>query len=152
LPARRTYLRFDIPPAILDSSNVVRATLILTQLPNPAAPAPTDSIGLGHFGVVAGAAVTDLSRALAFLQRIINTDTIAIAAADSGDRTFEMIDWVRSWRGTKPEKTPRAIALVSTKEDELPRLADFFSTEAADPSVRPRLRLTYLPRVEGPLP
>ncbi|MEX2153488.1 MAG: hypothetical protein WD825_09125 [Gemmatimonadaceae bacterium] len=152
LPSRRTYLRFDIPPAILDSSNVVRATLILTQRPNPAAPEPTDTVSMGHFGVVAGAAVTDLSRALGFLQRLANRDTINMVAADSGDRTFEMIDWVRLWRGTKPEKTPRAIAFATTLEGEIPRLADFFSTEEVDASVRPRLRLTYLPRVGGPLP
>lgn len=152
LPARRAYLLFNIPSNILDSSNVVSATLYLTQRPSLFSPEPTDTISLGHFGVVAGATITDLSRALIFLQRLANTDTISVVAADSGVRTFEMIDWVRTWRGTKPDKTPRALALATTQEGEIPRHVDFFSIESEQPEVRPRLRLTYLPRPEGPLP
>ena len=151
LPARRAYLRFNIPAAILDSTNIVRATLYLTQRPNPASPLARDTMGVGHFGVVAGATVTDLTRALFFVQRLSNRDTLFTVPADSGERAFEMIDWVRVWRGTKPEKTPRAIGLVSSEEEVAPFEVDFFSIEAI-PSVRPRLRLTYLPRTAGPLP
>ncbi|HEY0527529.1 MAG TPA: hypothetical protein VGD02_01770, partial [Gemmatimonadaceae bacterium] len=35
LPARRVYVRFDIPPGLIDSVSVVRATLLLNQIPNP---------------------------------------------------------------------------------------------------------------------
>jgi hypothetical protein len=151
LPARRVYLRFIIPPNILDSSNVVRATLFLTQRPNPFAPKPQDTVGLGHFGVVAGAAVTDLTKALFFIQRLSNRDTIRFVAADSGVRSFEMIDWVRAWRGTSPLTTPRAMALATSTEGENALQLDFFSIEAAI-TERPRLRLTYIPRAEGPFP
>src|SRR6202020_1498068 len=34
-PGRRAYLRFNIPSHIVDSSTIVRATLILTQRPIP---------------------------------------------------------------------------------------------------------------------
>jgi hypothetical protein len=151
LPARRAYLRFDIPRSILDSSNVVRATLFLTQRPSLLAPAPTDSVGLGHFGVTAGATITDVTRALFFLQRLSNRDTLYVFPGDSAVRSFEMIDWVRAWRGTDPAKTPRAMALASTKEGENAGQVDFFSIEAG-PAERPRLRLTYIPRSAGPLP
>ena len=36
-PPRRSYLRFNIPSSILDSSTVIRATLLLNQIPNPVA-------------------------------------------------------------------------------------------------------------------
>src|SRR4029079_16658269 len=42
-PPRRAYFRFNIPASIVDSSTVVRATLLLNQIPNPALD-PTDSV------------------------------------------------------------------------------------------------------------
>lgn len=151
LPARRAYLHFDIPLSILDSSNVVRATLFLRQRPNDFSPDPADTVGLGHFGVTAGSTITDLTRALFFLQRLSNRDTLRVVASDTGVRSFEMIDWVRAWRGTNPLRTPRAMALATTKEGENAGQVDFFSIEAS-PADRPRLRLTYIPRSAGPLP
>jgi len=151
LPARRAYLHFDIPPSILDSSNVVRATLFLTQRPGVLSAEPDDTVGLGHFGVVAGSSITDLTRALFFLQRLSNRDTLRVVPTDSGAREFEMIDWVRAWRGTDPLKTPRAMGLASATEGEKAGHVDFFSIEA-EAAERPRLRLTYIPRAAGPLP
>jgi hypothetical protein len=151
LPARRAYLRFDIPSAIMDSSSVVRATLLLTQRPSPISPEAGDSVGIGHFGIVSGGTVTDLRRTLFFIQRLANRDTLFVFATDSAVRNFEMIDWIRAWRGTDPFKTPRAIALASSSESQNARQVDFFSIEAA-PELRPRLRITYIPRAAGPLP
>jgi len=151
LPARRAYLRFDIPANILDSSNVVRATLFLTQRPNGLSAEPDDTVGLGHFGVVSGSSITDITRALFFLQRLTNRDTLRALPTDSGAHAFEMIDWVRAWRGTDPLKTPRAMGLASATEGEKPGYLDFFAIEAGA-AERPRLRLTYIPRAAGPLP
>jgi hypothetical protein len=152
LPARRTYFRFNIPSAILDSTNIVRATLFLTQRPNPASPLSSDTLPIGHFGVVAGTSVTDLTRALFFIQRLPDQrDTIFVVPKDAREHAFEMIDWVRVWRGTTADKTPRAIALVSAEEETRPMEVDFYSIEAS-PLLRPRLRLTYMPRSAGPLP
>ena len=151
LPSRRAYLRFDIPKSILDSSNVVRATLLMTQRPSLFAPEAGDTVGLGQFGVVAGPTVTDISKALFFTQRLSNRDTVFVIPTDSAVRSFEMIDWVRAWRNTDPLKTPRAMALAVAGEGDNARHVDFFSIEAAV-EVRPRLRITYLPRAAGPLP
>src|SRR5207237_10767664 len=62
LPGRRVYFRFNIPSRILDSSNVVRATLQLTQRPNPLASGPRDSVALAQLTVTAGAALTAPAR------------------------------------------------------------------------------------------
>lgn len=151
LPGQRVYMRFDIPAGLIDSSNVVRATLVLTQRPNPGAPQAGDSVAVREFRVVAGPDITDLARALTFVQRFRDIDSLTTVAADTGRRELELIDLVRAWRGTKPEKTPRVIALAAIAEGELPRLVDFFSSEAPEP-VRPHLRITFLPRVGGGLP
>jgi hypothetical protein len=151
LPGRRAYLRFAIPASILDSSNVVRATLLLTQVPSQGAPEPADSIAIQHFRVVASSAITDLRRAMNFIQRIRALDTMRLVAADTGERSFEIIDLVRAWRATTPEKTPRALVLRSTTEGEHARQIDFFSLEAPI-AVRPRLRITFIPRREEQIP
>src|SRR5207253_10270060 len=58
LPARRAYLRFDIPSRIIDSATVVRATLLLNQLPNSALD-PSDTVEILPQVVLAGKVVTD---------------------------------------------------------------------------------------------
>ncbi|MBC7671578.1 MAG: hypothetical protein H7247_04085, partial [Polaromonas sp.] len=44
LAGARSYLRFDIPPSVLDSVTVIRASLLLTQLPARTTSATKDSI------------------------------------------------------------------------------------------------------------
>ncbi|HYC50017.1 MAG TPA: hypothetical protein VEB19_02800 [Gemmatimonadaceae bacterium] len=151
LPGRRAYIRFDIPSSILDSSNVVRATLLLTQRPNPGAPESTDSLVVQEFQVLAAPAITDLTRALLFVSRFRSQDTVSLAAAESDVVSFEIIELVRTWRGTTAEKTPRAMALASPSEGSSPRLVDFYSIEAPE-ALRPRLRISYLPQAGGGLP
>jgi hypothetical protein len=150
LPGRRAYLRFNIPSRILDSSAVLRATLMLTQRPNGFSPESRDTITVGHFGIIASGAVTDIARAMRFVSTV-NTDTTRAAPIDSAVREFEVMRWVRMWRGTSPDKTPRALALSVETEGVSGSLLDFFSIEAVA-AVRPRLRLTYLPRPEATIP
>jgi hypothetical protein len=151
LPGRRAYFRFNIPSRIIDSSNVVRATLLITQRPNGLSPGPRDSVALEQFTVTAGPAVTDLSRALLFLTAPGKTDSTRLVAADSGTRSFEMINLVRAWRSTTADRTPRALALRTTTESLTGGQIDFFSIEAPI-TVRPKLRLTYLPQQASGLP
>lgn len=151
LPGYRPYLRFDIPSRIIDSSNVVRATLVLTQRPNGHSPGARDTIALEPFAVTASPSVTDLSKALLFLIAPPGTDSVRLVPADSGSRSFEVIRIVKLWAATTTAKTPRAISLHSTIEGLAGNLVDFYSMEAPI-SVRPRLRITYLPRQSGGIP
>lgn len=150
LPGKRAYLRFNIPSRILDSSAVMRATLLLTQRANPFSPESSDTVTAGDFGVVASGAITDLTRALQFVTSI-RSDTVRMTPADAGVREFEVIDWVRAWRGTTPDKAPRAIAITLQSEGFTGSAIDFFSMESVV-GTRPRLRLTYLPRPEATIP
>lgn len=152
LPGRRAYLKFDIPSSILDSSAVVRATLEMTQRPALFSPESRDTVQVAHFGVVASPALNDLSRALLFIDRLPSTpDTLKVVPADSGKREFEIIGWVRIWKGTTASKTPRALALALPDEGLSGSVVDFFSLESAA-AVRPRLRLTYLPKSPEAVP
>ena len=150
LPGRRAYLRFNIPSRILDSSAVMRATLLLTQRGNPFSPQATDTVIAGDFGVIASGAITDLTRALQFVAPL-RADTVRLTPAEAGVREFEVIEWVRAWRGTTADKAPRAIAIALQTEGFTGSAIDFFSMESAL-ATRPRLRLTYLPRPEATIP
>lgn len=152
LPARRAYLRFNVPSDILDSSSVVRATLQLTQRPNADSPEAQDSVAIQPFEVTASAAIEDISRALLFIRaRPATTDSLRLIAAGSGERELEIVGIVRDWRFTDPDKAPRAVALRATSEGLSGRQVDFYSIEAP-PALRPRLRISYLPKPAGGLP
>jgi hypothetical protein len=151
IPGERIYMEFDVPQFLIDSTDIVRATLELTQRPNPAAPQVADTVTVRELRIVASREVTDLHRRLLFADRFRLLDTLALVASDSGVRQFEIIDLVQSWAGTTAERTPRTLALVSPTEGIMPRLIDFYSNEAPA-TVRPRLRIFYLPRAEGGLP
>jgi len=152
-PSHRTFLRFDLPSHIVDSSTVVRATLTLTQLPMRDSPNATDSLGIYPFAVTAGTVVTDIPRLLRLVT--VNTvnaaDSLRVVPADSGTRRLELVNLVRVWRNTKPEQTQRALVLAIGEEGVNPAIASFFASEApAD--LRPRLQLTYVPKVTLGLP
>ena len=163
LPARRSYLRFDIPSAILDSATVVRATLLLTQRP-AGGPDVRDTFALYPHVIVAGVAVTDVARALEFLGPVPGTlapgsgladalalDSITLAPGDSGTHSVEMVKVLQAWRFRPDTLAPRAIALRSSLEGSTPHEALFFSSDAP-PEVRPQLRISYVPRVSFGLP
>ena len=152
-PGRRTYMRFDLPSRIVDSSTVVRATLVLTQFPVRGSPSALDSVGIFPFAITAGAVVTDIPRLMRLVS--VNTlsaaDSLRVVPADSGTRRLELVNLVRVWKNTKPEQTQRALVLVMGAEGVRPAIAAFFSSEA-NADLRPRLQLTYVPSVTLGLP
>jgi len=152
-PANRTYMRFDLPPHIVDSSTVVRATLYLTQSPMRNSTNATDSVGIYPFAITAGTVLTDIPRLMRLVS--VNTglaaDSLRVVPADSGARRMELVSIVRVWKNTKPEQTQRALVLVVGAEGSNPAMATFFSSEASA-ALRPRLQLTYVPRVTLGLP
>ncbi|CAN5283364.1 hypothetical protein BH23GEM2_BH23GEM2_02860 [soil metagenome] len=152
LPARRSYLRFVIPPFILDSSTVVRATLLLTQRPNPSF-GPTDTMGVTVNLVLAGAIITDVARAATLTAdpSITAIDTLFVVPADGGEKAVDIASFVRFWRGVAPDDTPHAVVLAGTRENGSALEARFFSIEA-DPALRPKLRISYSPRQPPGLP
>lgn len=149
LPARRVYMRFNIPPFLIDSVDVVRATLLLTQIPN-ATIDPTDTVLVAPQVSLATVAVTDVAKA-SQITAFANTDTLRLTPGGSGLKTLEIANVFALWRSQKAEETPRAIILLSSREGTSPLEARFYAVEAAA-DLRPRLRISYSIRKSTGLP
>lgn len=149
LPGERVYLRFALPSQIVDSSTVVRATLLLNQVPNPISPDAHDTAAVWPQALLATSAVTDLSRALRLLAAAgaVGLDTLErFAPADSGERQFEMVQLVRAWHTNLSATDPRALALRSQLEGASG--AEYlFTPSSGPPSLRPRIHIVYTPHV-----
>jgi len=152
VPSRRSLLRFDVPSHIVDSTTIVRASLLLTQKPNRGI-SSRDSIFVFPAAILAQSSVHDARTVLQFVSAIgmYGLDSLAMAPADSGERAFEVVNIVRTWRGQSTDVSPRALALRSNGEGGAPGEVQFFSSRVGG-AVRPRLRITYVPQTSFGLP
>lgn len=154
VPGRRTYLRFDIPSALIDSATIVQATFELTQVPLTGAYA-NDTTVIYPVVVAAGPAVSDPGKAALLTSPVgsFGLDSLRLSPADSGRRTIELARLFRRWRTQPGTQLVRALVLRARDEGTLPGQIDFYSSEAAvADSMHPRLRITFIPRVEFGLP
>ncbi len=154
VPARRAYLKFNLPQWLLDSTTIVRASLQLTQIPQRGFD-PSDSVTIFGQAVSATDLITDLFRASQILapEGMFVVDTIRVAPADSGVRTLEMNALMRVWRSSTnlAEAPQRAIVLLQREEGLHGSEVRFFNAKAPA-AVRPRLRISYIPRVDFGVP
>jgi hypothetical protein len=154
VPSRRSLLRFNVPSHIVDSTTIVRASLLLTQTPNRRV-AVRDSVYVFPSAILAqsGSAITDIRTLLQFVGFAgqFGLDSLRMAPGDSGLRSFQVVGLVRTWKGNTSAVSPRELSLRSTTEGQTPGEIDFFSVEAA-PALRPRLRITYVPQTSFGLP
>ena len=146
LPGARGYLRFNLPRWLTDSVAVLRARLELTQDP-VRGPSDTDTLRLLTHLVVANNTVTDLRRAATLITASgLFTNTMRLVPRDSGVRVLEMNALVRQWGLIdSTSSVPSAIVFRTDTEGSSPAAVRFFAIDAADPSVRPRLRVSYTP-------
>ena len=149
LPARRIYILFNIPSSIIDSSTVVRATLLLNQLPNTAID-PTDTVLVLPQVVLAGKAVTDPAKAAQIIGSI-TVDTLKLQPGNSGPTNVELARAFTLWHRQQPDTLPRAIVLKSVTEGNSPLELRFSSSEDVI-ALRPRLRISYTKTVPLGLP
>lgn len=149
IPARRSLFRFDIPASIIDSSTIIRATLLLNQISNPLLD-PTDTVFVLPQISLAGSAVTDPVKAAQIITGL-GIDTVKVRPGDSGTVLIELAPAFPVWKALKPSETPRVIVLRSRDEGISPLLVRFHSLEAA-PALRPRLRISFTNEVPLGLP
>jgi hypothetical protein len=144
VPGRRIIIRFNIPAGILDSSNVLRATLELTQRPVFSVD-DTAKLTIYPLIVTAGTGITDLGRS-AFLTNAPNAgfDSVLLAPRDSGVKQIEIVNALRAWGLPVSKSSQRALVLRAGPESVDPRFVSFFSSRAAA-NLRPRLRISYSP-------
>jgi|KBSSwiStaDraftv2_1062776.scaffolds.fasta_scaffold12886_3 hypothetical protein len=152
IPSRRSLFRFNIPSRLLDSTTVVRASLLLTQTPNRGVN-PRDSVWVFPVAILASPVVNDAATVLRFVSGggFLGLDSLRLAPGDSGVRAFQIVGLVRTWHNTTEEISPNAIGMLSGSEAQLPAEIDFFSMEAPA-AVRPKLRITYVPQTNIGLP
>ncbi|HJR63095.1 MAG TPA: hypothetical protein VJ803_05290 [Gemmatimonadaceae bacterium] len=151
-PASRSFLRFEIPGGIVETTTVVRATLLLHQIPN-ATVGSGDSITLVPRMVLANKTV-DPGKASLLLAApgSAGVPPLPSLPAASGVRTVELVGLLRQWRLDDTTRATRALVLQSGGEGIDPQQVLFHSNEASVDSLRPRLRLTYIPRARFELP
>jgi hypothetical protein len=150
LPARRVYIMFDIPSNIIDSSTIIRATLLLNQLPNTGID-PTDTVAFLPQVVLAGKAVTDPAKAAQIIGAI-SIDTLRLRPGDAGPANVELASAIAIWRTVKPDTLSRAIVLKSVSEGNSPLELRFSSSEDVVAALRPRLRISFTSKVPLRLP
>lgn len=153
VPARRAYLRFVIPQWLLDSTTIVRATLQLTQVPMRGFD-QNDSVTVIGEAVAATPLISDLYRSSQILvpQGLFVTDSIHVAPADSGTRSLELNALLTMWKSQTGLVAPqRAIVLIMKEEGLHGAEVRFFNSRAAA-AVRPRLRVSFISRIEFGVP
>ena len=145
-PARLAYLRFTIPQSIVDSSIVVRARLILTQIPNTDLSA-ADSVNIIPLVGAAAGAVTDVARAarITLDRSVAMVDSLLIPVRSSGAQKIEIAVALQAWRIQSGTSTPQVLVLRSGAEGVSIAEVRFYSIEAAA-NLRPRLEISYTPR------
>lgn len=148
LPARRAYIRFDLPSRIIDSAIVVRATLSLTQIPTTRFDSLASVALYAHASIATGI-VSDPAKIALLIAR--SSDSVVVTPRGSGVLDFELVRVFRRWRSTKPAEQPRVLVLRTSTEGSSPIELRVHDVSAAS-GLRPRLRITYVPRVDFGLP
>jgi hypothetical protein len=143
----RTYLRFNVPPILLDSVQVVRASLLLNQLPSRVAASSADTTALLVSPILAGEQITDVRTIVNFAGTgaVGGLDSVRLVPKDAGLRSIELVSLFRAWRAVGSANSIRAIVLRAKQEAASTAELDFVSSEGAE-ALRPKLRITYVPR------
>lgn len=155
IPGWRSYLRFTVPRRFFDSVTVVRATLDLVQRPRRGVPGALDSVGIRPRLVTAGSAITDVRSQVTLLNPTLEGQRFAplvLVPADSGLRSFDVGSLLSAWSSRPDTLSPTALVLFSEGEGSLEPAVTFWSREAPQASLRPRLRISYSPRRPSVLP
>ena len=139
-PSARSFIRLNVPSRIVDSANIVRATLVL--IPEiPVISAPGDTLVL-----LAHSLASDIGPKSPVRPAV--SDSAGLTGArlvnGTGDTIrVDITDVMRSWR--QDTITPRTLVLRIDREGGSFGQLRFWST--ADATRRPVIDLTYVPQV-----
>ncbi|MBC7789282.1 MAG: hypothetical protein H7Z74_05015 [Anaerolineae bacterium] len=147
LPSSRVYLRFVLPTEFLDSTTIVRATLVLTQIPSTAVDAADTIIVIPRLVRASSILDSDPGKASLLLgdPQTFFVPALRLVPGASGTRKFEIVNAVNRWKSEDPEEFTRALVLQAADEGNSAHSAIFYSSEAQDPALRPRLEITFIP-------
>jgi hypothetical protein len=137
-PSARALIRFELPEHLKDSATIVRATLELTPV------APINGLPTDPLRLEAKAVLADLGAKSPVNSAPGRVPADTIESGSSGTVALEAVRVVEQWGGRSNQ--PEALVLSVVPELEAASFSRpvFYSTRAADPAVRPRLRISYM--------
>ena len=143
----RTYLQFSLPSVLVDSVEVIRASLLLNQLQSRVVASSADTTAMLVNPILSGTAVTDIGTIVGFAGSGTNIglDSVRLVPKDAGLRSIELVNLFRAWRQVGSVNANRAIVLRASHEASSAAELDFVSSDGSV-TLRPRLRITYVPR------
>jgi len=148
----RSLMRVRIPRGFLDTVNIVRASLDLTQRPQRGVPGARDGVRMRlRLGIAGPALGADRRRLVEFLDPTLEgplLPSLRVAPADSGVRSFNVGTALTVWQAQDSTLATNFILYGEGETFQEQRPA-FYSRRNANPAVRPRLRVTYTLRREG---
>jgi hypothetical protein len=155
MPVARSILRVNLPPAVRDSAQIVRATLVLVPA-QAAAGAPADS-----FFLAARRVVSDLGAKspLASPQFIGDSSHVAFALIHIGSTDtvrIEVTSMVALWAADTTLASTFMLQRITDPRSlflsEGTSLAEIRFRPSSDPAFRPALHVTYIPRFRFEVP
>jgi hypothetical protein len=150
MPAQRAYIRLSLPRRLLDSVTIVRAALVLTQAPLVGRADDTVT-SFVQATISIARPLLDPGRAALLVVSTPGLISQRRAPRDGGEVRFELAGTIPLWRQTSEDSLPRAVVLRSSREGLFPSEFHFYSSEAPA-NLRPRIEISYVPRVDFSLP
>jgi hypothetical protein len=137
-PSARALIRFELPARLRDSATIVRATLELTPV------APINGLPTDPLRLQAKAVLADLGAKSPVNSAVGRVPADTIESGSSGTVSMEVVRVVEQWERRSTQ--PAALMLSVAPDLEAASFSRplFYSTRAADPAVRPRLRISYM--------
>jgi len=135
MPSARALVRFNIPRYLVDSTTVVRGTLLLRQV-RPAAGRPGDVFTLEARGII-----RDLGPKSFFTSDAGLYGAARVTRGDTAQIAVDVTQLLRTWRGVDPDSLPRSILLRVAEEGETMGAVEVGRAGTAQ---APVLRITYI--------
>lgn len=136
IPSARSLVRLDVPRYFVDSTTIVRATLVLTQ--RRAAGGRTAE----NFTLEARGVIRDYGSKSFFTPEVALYGGIGVTAGDTGQIELDVTRILRTWRGIDPDSLPRTLMLRVSEEGG--SAGDLELARAGAGAQAPFLRITYI--------
>lgn len=147
IPARRVFLRFALPPRIIDTANVIRATLLLHPRAQPFQ-LPGDTVVIYPWPVVSSNKVMTPAEATNFIvsSSLYGLDSVKAVPSANSVVAFDFVNAVKNWQNVSDTINTRSLVLRILPEGGTPLETSFWSSFAPDTALRPHIRLQYVKR------
>ena len=147
IPSRRVFLRFSLPPRIIDTANVIRATLMLHPKAQPLQ-LPGDTVVLYPWPVVSSNKVQTPAEATNFIisGSIYSLDSVQVVPSSGTVVAMDFVNAVKNWQNISDTLNTRSLVLRILPEGGTPLETSFWSSFAPDTSLRPHVRIQYVKR------